>query len=43
MSHTALLLTGNIRTFEECIDSFNNICIQFNTDIFICISQKVTL
>ena len=40
MSHTALLLTGNIRTFEECIDSFNNICIQFNPDIFICISQK---
>ncbi len=37
---TALLITGNIRTFELCIPSFEQICQQFDPDIFIVVSNK---
>jgi hypothetical protein len=36
---SALLLTGNLRTFELCIESFNKICEKINPDIFLCISD----
>jgi hypothetical protein len=36
---SALLITGNIRTFELCVESFNKICDKFNPDIFICVSD----
>jgi hypothetical protein len=35
----ALILIGNIRTFELCIDSFENICNNMDVDIFICMSN----
>lgn len=40
ISNCALLLIGNIRTFESCIHSFENICKKFNPDIFICMSNR---
>ena len=36
---SALILTGNIRTFENCINSFINIIDNFDPDIFICVSN----
>ena len=36
---SALIVTGNIRTFERCADTFEKICNKFNPDIFICMSN----
>jgi hypothetical protein len=36
---SALLFTGNIRTFELCIKSFEKICEKFNPDIYIYMSN----
>ena len=35
----ALILTGNIRTFEQCIQSFEQLISKYDLDIFICTSN----
>jgi hypothetical protein len=36
----ALLITGNIRTFENCIESFEALCHRLNPDVFLCLSNR---
>lgn len=36
---SALIVTGNLRTFENCIDCFEEIIEKFDCDIFICMSN----
>ena len=40
INNCALLMIGNIRTFESCIDSIESICKRFNPDVFICMSNR---
>ena len=35
-----ILVTGNLRTFEQCADSFEALCHLLNPDIFLCISNR---
>jgi protein YibB len=37
---SALLLTGNLRTFYNCLETFTNIIIKFNPDIYIILSAN---
>jgi len=36
----ALLITGNIRTFENCLESFEALCQRLNPDVFLCLSNR---
>ena len=36
----ALLVTGNIRTYELCAESFERLCLRHDPDIFICMSNR---
>lgn len=37
---SALLISGNLRTFENCSNSFKKLIDKFNCDVFICVSNK---
>jgi len=37
---SALLVTGNIRTFENCLESFERLCRHLNPDVFLCLSNR---
>jgi hypothetical protein len=37
---SVILVTGNLRTFEECVSSFEALCHHLNPDIFLCISNR---